>query len=86
MRYAGSFARSCATSRGTAGLERPVSRPGGGVSAITIVEQDGKAAAPGGQRMGRRSKTRATTSAHSAPCENGRLRRACANTWRNAGA
>lgn len=86
MRYAGSFVRSCATSRGSEGPERPVSRPGGGVSAITIVEQDRKAAAPGGQRMERRSMTRATTSAHCSPWENSRPWRACANTWRNAGA
>lgn len=87
MRYAGSFVRSCATSCGSEGLERRGSRPdGGGVSAIPIVEHDRKAAAPGGQRMGRRSMKRATASAHCSPWENGRPWWACANTWRNAGA
>ena len=52
MRYAGSFARSCATSRGSEELERPGSRPdAGGVSAMAFFEQENRAL-PGGQRVG----------------------------------
>ena len=48
MRCAGSFARSCATSRGSEGRERPRS---GGVSAMAFFEQENRAL-PGGQRVG----------------------------------
>ena len=47
MRYAGSCARSCATSRGTAAHERHGLRPcAGDTSAITVIEQDRKEEPP----------------------------------------